>query len=68
MNFVELTQFIAKTILGTPWWAWSVLLYLLFIGTKALQTRVVYLPKLFIIPVVLSAKRWTLKIGQCVKV
>lgn len=67
MNFVELTQFIAKTILGTPWWVWAVLLYLLFIGTKALQTRVIYLPKLFIIPVALSVIKYKIFINAEVK-
>lgn len=36
---------------GTPLWVWLVLCYLLFVGIRDLKTNIVYLPKLFIIPV-----------------
>jgi hypothetical protein len=44
---------IISTIAGTPLWVWAVLAYLIFVGIKALHTRVVFIPKLFIIPSIL---------------
>ena len=38
---------------GTPLYVWVILVYLLFVGIKSLNTRIIYLPKLFIIPLVL---------------
>ena len=45
-------------ILGAPYWTWVILVYLIFIGIKAMQKRVVYLPKLFIVPIVLTALKY----------
>ncbi len=42
-------------IIGTPVYVWAILIYLVFVGIKAINTRIVYLPKVFIIPLVLMA-------------
>lgn len=49
---------ILKIIAGTPIWVWGVFAYLIFVGIKASKQRVVYIPKLFIIPVILSALKY----------
>ena len=54
----SIIKFIIHTIIGTPWWVWIILVYLLFVGIKALKPRIVYLPKLFIIPAVLSSMQY----------
>ena len=51
-------NFILGAIAGTPWWVWVVFVYLLFIGIKSMKRRNVYLPKLFIIPIVLTAIKY----------
>ncbi len=51
-------------IKGTPFWVWLVLLYLLFIGVRSLNTRIVYLPKLFIIPLVLLLIKYKIFLSQ----
>lgn len=43
---------ILQTIVETPFYVWAILAYILSIGIKSFKTHVVYLPKLFIIPVV----------------
>jgi hypothetical protein len=45
-------------IKGTPFYVWIILIYLLFVGIKSLNTRIVYLPKLFIIPLILLAIKY----------
>lgn len=45
-------------IKGTPLYVWAILCYLLFIGIKNIKTRVIYLPKLFIIPLILLAIKY----------
>jgi hypothetical protein len=47
-----------KIISGTPTWVWFVFGYLIFIGIRATRTRIVYIPKLFIIPLVLSGLKY----------
>lgn len=47
------TYEVGKIILGTPWWVWILFTYLIFVGVRATKTRIVYLPKLFIIPAIL---------------
>ena len=49
---------IVKIIYSTPSWVWIVLGYLIFIGIRATKPRLVYIPKLFIIPVVLSGLKY----------
>jgi hypothetical protein len=49
---------IIKIIAGTPIWVWCVFAYLIFVGIKASKQRIVYIPKLFIIPVILSALKY----------
>ncbi len=45
-------------IKGTPIWVWGVFIYLLFVGIKAIETRIIYLPKLFIVPVILLGLKY----------
>ena len=54
---------ILHIISGTPLWVWFVLYYLLVVGIKATKERDVYLPKLFIIPVVLTAMKYKIFIN-----
>jgi hypothetical protein len=53
-----------RIIKGTPFYVWIILGYLLFIGIKSLRTQIVYLPKLFIIPLVLLSIRYTIFLSQ----
>jgi hypothetical protein len=46
------------TIKGTPLYVWVILLYLFFVGMMAMRTRIVYLPKIFIIPLVLLSMQY----------
>lgn len=47
-----------QIIKGTPLYVWAILVYLLFVGIKSMKTRVVYLPKLFVIPLILLAIKY----------
>lgn len=38
---------------GTPFWVWFLLLYIVYVGIKATHSKVVYLPKIFILPSIL---------------
>lgn len=49
-----------QVIIGTPFWVWGVLIYILFVGLKAARTQVISLPKLFIIPVILVGTKYQL--------
>ncbi len=40
-------------ILNTPKWIWLVACYLIFIGVRGLKERLAYIPKLFVVPIVL---------------
>ena len=53
-------EFIANAITGAPLWVWGVLAYLLFVGFKSMRERIVYLPKLFIIPAILFGLNYPL--------
>jgi hypothetical protein len=37
---------------GTPWWVYFLFFYLLYKGVQALHPRVIFLPKLFILPLI----------------
>jgi hypothetical protein len=45
---------VLKIVTGTPLEIWAILGYLLYIGFKATQPRTVYLPSLFIVPLILT--------------
>ncbi|MCL4229544.1 hypothetical protein KJZ61_02545 [Candidatus Dependentiae bacterium] len=45
-------QNVFNTIRETPLWVWGILAYLIIIGIKATRERIVYLPQLFIIPLI----------------
>ncbi len=57
MNFIDF-------ILYTPWWVWAILVYVLFIGMKTLQTRVVFIPQLFLIPLILIALKYKIMFSE----
>lgn len=46
------------SIKNTPPYVWLILAYLLFIGIKSLRTHIVYLPKLFLLPVIMLALKY----------
>src|SRR3989338_1808009 len=41
-----------QTLVQTPWWVYVILIYVLWIGVKALKPRVVSLKRLVIVPIV----------------
>ena len=43
---------IINAVSGAPWWVWFVLCYICFVGIRAIKSRTVPIPRLFIIPVV----------------
>jgi hypothetical protein len=47
-----------NAITGSPWWVWAILCYVIFIGIKSRRDRFVYLPKLFILPVIFLALKY----------
>lgn len=58
MSEQHLLSQLLKIISGTPTWVWFVFGYLIFIGIRATRARIVYIPKLFIIPLVLSGLKY----------
>lgn len=46
------------SITGAPWWVWAILCYVIFVGIKSTRDRVVYLPKLFIMPAIFLALKY----------
>lgn len=44
---------VAAFVAGMPWWVWAILVYLLFVGIDATRDRVIFVPKLFVIPTLL---------------
>ena len=59
MIYFKLETFI-KIITNTPVWVWGALCYLLFVGLKAMRTRIFLLPKLFVMPIVFLGLRYKL--------
>lgn len=55
---MDTTQFILKMLAGTPIWVWFVFAYLMHIGIKSLTPQIIYLPKLFIMPIVLTVMKY----------
>lgn len=47
-----------KLVQGTPVWVWGIFAYLLLIGVRATKKRVVWVPQLFIIPVILIGLKY----------
>ena len=43
---------------NTPTWVWVVFFYLVFVGIKASKTRIVFIPTLFIAPVVFTGMNY----------
>ena len=58
MSEQHLLPQLLKIISDTPTWIWFVFGYLIFIGIRATDNRIVYIPKLFIIPLVLSRLKY----------
>ncbi len=42
-------------ITGAPWWVSALLAYLLYIGFKATKPQTIWLPRLFILPILLTS-------------
>lgn len=49
---------------GTPVWVWLVLAELLYVGIKATRSRIVYIPTLFVIPVLLLGLKYKALFSQ----
>lgn len=47
-----------KLVQGTPLWVWGIFAYLLFVGVRGTKKRVVWVPQLFIIPVILISLKY----------
>lgn len=56
----QLLEGIFKVILKTPMWVWIIFVYLVFIGVRSTKPRVVYVPQLFIIPLILIGLKFKL--------
>lgn len=41
-----------------PMWVWMILVYILFIGMKSLQSRIVWIPQMMILPVVFLSMKY----------
>lgn len=50
--------FFLTLVTNTPLWVWAAFAYLLFIGIKATTPRTIFIPKLFIIPLVLTCLKY----------
>ena len=46
---------IIHLLTGVPWWVSALLVYLLYIGFKATRPRTIWLPRLFILPTILTS-------------
>lgn len=68
MSEQHLLSQLLKIISGTPTWVWFVFGYLIFIGIRATRTRIVYIPKLFIIPLVLSGLKYKIFMANNISV
>ncbi|OJW72873.1 MAG: hypothetical protein BGO68_00530 [Candidatus Amoebophilus sp. 36-38] len=45
---------IISILTGAPWWVYIILVYLLYIGFRAIKPRTIWLPKLFILPIIIT--------------
>jgi len=52
MKIAVLLKIVLGIIKGTLWYVWAILGYILYIGIKSTQTRTIWIPKLFIIPII----------------
>ena len=59
---------IFKIISDTPIWVWCILGYLIFTGIRAIKPRVVYIPKIFVIPLVFSALNYKVFVASSILV
>ena len=64
----NIMQIIFKIICGTPKWVWIVFCYVLFIGIKAIRTRIVYITKLFIVPVILTGVKYKMFLNATISI
>lgn len=58
-----LTQFF-DIIVGTPFWVWLIFFYLLYVGFKNLQLHIIYVPKLFIVPLIFLAIQYEVFLSE----
>jgi len=47
-------QTIVNLIINTPWWVGALFVYLVYIGIKASKPQIIYLKKLFAIPIIFT--------------
>ncbi|HXH55622.1 MAG TPA: hypothetical protein VNK03_07780 [Gammaproteobacteria bacterium] len=59
----NLFEFVMKAITSTPAWVWAIFIYLLLVGLKATRNRVIYLPKLYIVPIILIVLKYKIFIS-----
>ncbi len=55
---------ILNIIAATPFWVWLLLIYLLFVGIRSSRQRVIYLPKLFIAPLIFLGIKYKAFLSQ----
>ncbi|MBH1989860.1 MAG: hypothetical protein I8H80_01635 [Alphaproteobacteria bacterium] len=51
-------------ITGTPIWVWGILAYIMYVGIQATKERIVWIPKLFIIPIILIALKYQVFLSE----
>lgn len=49
---------VVKIILGTPWYAWLALVYVLYVGIRATRERIVPINKVLIMPIILIVLKY----------
>jgi hypothetical protein len=68
MSESNMQKFIGKMILDAPSYVWFVFVYLIFVGVKATKDRKIYLPKLFITPIILTAIKYKIFLNSDLKI
>ena len=68
MNEQYLLSGLSTMISSAPIWVWFLLAWLIFIGIRATRTRMIYIPKLFIAPLVLSGLKYKVFIESDISV
>ena len=53
MQITVLLEMILGIVKTTPWYVWGILGYVLYIGIQSTKIRTIWIPRLFIIPVIL---------------
>jgi hypothetical protein len=45
-------------VTGAPWWVWGILVFLVDIGIRSMHQRSIYIPKLFLIPIIMIGLKY----------